>query len=122
MVAHLANQKHRCATDGTCVYRGPNGTKCVVGAMISDETAALINKVGQLKSTAIGSGEVWALAKAELALEDLEESKAKSFYVEMQAVHDKSCHLGDVLIGLGRIATNYKLDPALVSTITSWSR
>lgn len=31
---HLAKQKKRCATDVGCLYRGPNGMKCAVGALI----------------------------------------------------------------------------------------
>lgn len=44
VATHLFNQGQRCAiksktSPGTmsCVYRGPNGTKCAVGALLSDE-------------------------------------------------------------------------------------
>lgn len=43
MVAHMRAQKYvRSYTEGldgvsTCAYRGPNGAKCVVGALIKDE-------------------------------------------------------------------------------------
>lgn len=35
---HLQKQGHRALNeDGVCVYRGKNGTKCAVGALIPDE-------------------------------------------------------------------------------------
>lgn len=38
MVQHLRAQKVKSlASDGTCLYRGPNGLKCAVGALIPDE-------------------------------------------------------------------------------------
>lgn len=37
MVQHLRAQKVKSlASDGTCLYRGPNGLKCAVGALIPD--------------------------------------------------------------------------------------
>lgn len=38
MVQHLRFQKvESISKDGTCMYRGPNGLKCAVGALIPDE-------------------------------------------------------------------------------------
>jgi NADPH:quinone reductase-like Zn-dependent oxidoreductase len=35
VVRHLFKQNKKCVSeDGTCVYRGPNNTKCAVGALI----------------------------------------------------------------------------------------
>jgi len=34
---HLFQQKHPATKDGGCVYRAPNGDKCAVGCLISDE-------------------------------------------------------------------------------------
>ena len=46
---HLRTQKKRSfksdfneSSQGTCVYRGPNGTKCAVGALIPDEFEEII--------------------------------------------------------------------------------
>lgn len=37
IVAHLRHQKMRSiGPDGYCLYRGPNNTKCAVGALIED--------------------------------------------------------------------------------------
>lgn len=37
MVRHLRSQKERSiAKDGVCLYRGSNGLKCAVGALIPD--------------------------------------------------------------------------------------
>ncbi len=122
MVAHLAHQKHRCVIDSVCAYRGPDGTKCIVGAMISDETAALIDGIRATESTSISNDPVWEMAKAELALEDLREPRDKIFYIEMQEVHDLSYTLEDIQARLRRIAVHYELDPAIVGSITAWSR
>lgn len=37
ILAVIAQGKHSVDVDGTCMYRGPDGLKCVVGHMISDE-------------------------------------------------------------------------------------
>lgn len=42
IVTHLLTQKVRSASTGiggatTCLYRGPDGTKCAVGVLIADE-------------------------------------------------------------------------------------
>lgn len=36
-VTHLIEQNEQSHHNGICVYRGPNGTKCAVGALISDD-------------------------------------------------------------------------------------
>ena len=36
MMAHLRNQKVRSETKSGCMYRGPNGLKCAIGALIPD--------------------------------------------------------------------------------------
>jgi hypothetical protein len=33
---HMAQQRKRSTHDGTCLYRGPNGLKCGIGALIPD--------------------------------------------------------------------------------------
>lgn len=37
VVTHHFAQKAKCAEDDLCMYRGPEGRKCFVGALISDE-------------------------------------------------------------------------------------
>lgn len=36
MVKHLRKQGRRCMADKKCLYRGPDGMKCAVGALIPD--------------------------------------------------------------------------------------
>lgn len=35
--AHLKAQGRKSADNGACLYRGPDGTKCAIGALITDE-------------------------------------------------------------------------------------
>jgi len=37
MMAHLREQGQCVGSAGTCRYRGPNGLKCAVGALLKDE-------------------------------------------------------------------------------------
>jgi len=37
VAVHLFRQGHRAMNGSACVYRAPNGDKCAVGALISDE-------------------------------------------------------------------------------------
>lgn len=34
---HLLTQREACTEAGDCVYRGPNGLKCAIGALIPDD-------------------------------------------------------------------------------------
>jgi hypothetical protein len=34
---HLLNQNQRCMNNGKCAYRGEDGLKCAVGAIIADD-------------------------------------------------------------------------------------
>ncbi len=40
VVSHLRTQGCKALCAGNCVYRGPNGTKCAMGALIPDELYA----------------------------------------------------------------------------------
>ena len=45
VVTHLLGMDGRCATgEGACLYRGPDGTACAVGALMTDEEAGRYDK------------------------------------------------------------------------------
>lgn len=122
MVAHLAQQGRRCMKGNRCAYRGNDGTKCVVGAMISDGIAEHLDEMTTDQPNAVGDADVWRMVVEELALEDLPDERARLFYQEMQNVHDTSDDLGEVNTGLQRIAKIYGLSAESAPSVTSWVR
>jgi hypothetical protein len=122
MVAHLAEQKIR-STDafGGCVYRGPDGVKCVVGALLSDDIVEEMLKSPFL-STGIAHAGVWEIFRRELSLEDLGDDDAVHFYAEMQRAHDLSGNAEDLRIRLTAVAKKYELSPEGITSITQWKQ
>jgi hypothetical protein len=70
--------------DLSCVYRGPNDTKCAVGHLISDELARSIE--GRSVETLRGSPEE-ALLKAELGITSQDDL---CFLEDLQECHDST--------------------------------
>jgi len=121
MVAHLAEQKRRCFYGGSCLYRGPNGMKCIIGSLISDASVERIASVSMLSATVLAD-EVWGIVKYELALEDMEAVEAAKFYRHMQRAHDNSKDLKGLKDSLKGVAKDYGLKSKSVSSIKEWSR
>jgi len=119
MVVHLAQQKRKCMNSHTCVYRGPDGMKCIVGALLTDATAKAVDK-SSYGDTSIGTDWVWALAKEELALSDLSTRMARTFYKHMQNAHDNSKDLEQLKKALKVQALKYGLKPGKVNGIKEW--
>ena len=80
-----------------CLYRGPNGLKCAVGCLISDEEYRPDMETFKA-SVLIRNGVVSGLSEVDLDLLD-----------RMQRLHDCN-HPDDWEDGFQRIATDYRLE------------
>ena len=50
---HLLRQKEKCIVNGLCAYRGENGLKCAIGALISDEDLTVVKPVDWIMGSAL---------------------------------------------------------------------
>lgn len=97
MVKHLRQQGCRAISNGVCRYRGDNGTKCAVGALISDE---------QYERMTRNTGNEWALRPtAELIGMSGDD---RDFLREVQKIHD-GVDLKDWDEQLREVAAEYNL-------------
>lgn len=126
IVKHLAQQGRRSELTGGfaygCAYRGPDNMKCAVGCLIPDELydwslermsvcaiyanpqQTTFNKVIDYLNTLIGA----------------DQNTICAFLERMQVAHDTSHTPEELKRALKQICTNFKLDDAIVDTITSW--
>ena len=120
MVAHLASQGKRCMKHGRCAYRADDGTKCVVGCMISDEAAERV-ATQNFHQTAVIHQSTWNMLREELALEGVDERAAQNFYHAMQQAHDQNTDPVTLKRALTVVAVNNSLDGGSIDNITNWS-
>ncbi len=106
--------------NGRCAYRGPDGTKCVVGCMISDEAAHKV-AVQNFHSTGVNIASTWNILRGELALEGMSDSAAQNFYHDMQQAHDQNMDTVTLKKALAFVVANHGLDGKSIDTITHWS-
>lgn len=121
MVGHLAKQQRPCEEDGRCLYRGPNGMKCIIGSLIKTATAKTVDGPSY-GDTSVGADDVWDLLKKQLALSDLKERSARAFYKHMQNAHDMAKNLPVLKKALKAQAMKYKLKHGKVNSIKEWVR
>lgn len=76
---HAAKQGRKSIVEGSCKYRGPDGTKCFIGALIPDDKyyTSLENKV-------VGSSSV------EKVLRSTDIEFDSIFLMDLQNIHDDS--------------------------------
>jgi len=101
--AHLAQQKKRSIFGSQCAYRGENGMKCAVGALLPDDMC---------REEMEGTGAVllcrqigWLIPYAGLL-------------DELQDVHDFAGHC--IKAQLKDLAYSYRLNPNAITLITEW--
>ena len=56
MVKHLRQQGCRAISNGVCRYRGDHGTKCAVGALITDEQHEIMRHTAYQNGVGVGIG------------------------------------------------------------------
>ncbi len=106
VVEHAAQMPGRSHVDGKgCLYRGPNGNKCFVGALLTDEEAKGLD--ASMPYTAA------ELAGANLMPERLLEHAA--LLQSLQDVHDQSRTMTSWPVELRLVAGRYGLDPSSVT-------
>jgi hypothetical protein len=106
VVKHLATQGRRAADDeGRCRYRAPDGAKCAVGCLLTDE-----------EYNPAWEGEVVDNARLPPRFAD-----SLAVWGELQSAHDHSSSVEDLHEKLGEIADKHSLDATLVETVTRWS-
>jgi hypothetical protein len=93
----------------TCLYRGPNGTKCAVGCLISDEAYSPTLEEKPVEATNV----LEALARSGL---DVFDSTLRRLLRELQTVHD-SVPVANWAQGLAYIAKQYGLAPPALPTV-----
>jgi len=93
---HLLRQKEKCIVNGLCAYRGENGKKCAIGALISDE-----DLTEELNKTPVFYSEV----------RDLPSLKGLSlvFLTNLQEIHDE-CPIREWEFELRTFANSYGLN------------
>ena len=80
---HLLTQNRKSLDrSGECVYRGPNGARCAIGAIIPPE-AYKPNMEGENVLTLLEQD-----LRPLLALSDADSKTTTDFYIDMQNIHD----------------------------------
>lgn len=120
IVDHLARQKRRGydTVKKCCTYRTPDGSRCVVGCLLSQESIDQLEREGRLFDR------VHTIALIDRVAQDLKISDLADplpFYVNMQNVHDDGSNsLASLKGSLKEVAQRYGLNSERVDTITSW--
>jgi len=79
---HLLTQKVKSKA-AICLYRGPNGTKCAIGALIKDEFYDI--EMECLGGLLVNSSAQWALKQSGVRFSD----GLWSFLSQLQEIHDE---------------------------------
>lgn len=114
---HLANQKRQSSCCGYCKYRGPRGTKCIVGIFISDEE---YNPDWDIDGITVERFEDCDERYRPAILQGASPERI-AFLKDMQNAHDASFSLDALKANLFRVAYSYGLIDALVDTIAEWN-
>lgn len=77
MVRHLRQQGCRALRNGVCCYRGDHGTKCAVGALITDEQYDIMTRPNGLEWSLGPTAELIGMSRDD-----------RDFLRAVQAVHD----------------------------------
>ena len=118
VVDHLIKQKERAVNKNhICQYRD-NGRSCAIGCLISDKLAETLTSMGNGGPILISGP--WDIAYPALELSDMEKSKAHSFYVMLQATHDKESNPESLRNSLTHMARKFSLSSAKVDQIVEW--
>lgn len=97
MVSHMKAQGHKAVSNGRCAYRGDDGSKCAVGALIKDEYYSEgIEGLG-VGRLALRQGGSWPLGKAlsqSLGMDILSRGHERTLAMlsDMQDVHDTAAN------------------------------
>jgi hypothetical protein len=109
--AVIAQGKRSIADDGdSCLYRGPNGTKCAVGHLMSDEQ---MSRFGIQEDS---NPYVFPFALIEELLPGVNQTDACSFLSQIQRAHDRASTFESTFVvsfkdAANRVADNYGLKP-----------
>lgn len=79
---HLLAQNKKAEEGGICLYRGPNGTKCAIGCLITDE------EYEKMVKHRIDRYGIWSLSR-HFMIKNLEGINS-NFLNRLQGIHD--CH------------------------------
>lgn len=104
---HLAEQKVQSKNRHICLYRGPKGRACAIGACIADKDYTFDMDSGESASELIDTHFPEAGH-----LKDLADS--------IQEAHDLSRNLDDLVEKLGYAADIFDLNPDCIDLITEW--
>jgi hypothetical protein len=98
----------------TCMYRGEQGTKCAIGALIKDEYYCTTFEGNSLSEESI-------LKAIEKSLDVVLKNKDKDFLRALQNAHDSSFDEGfreEITDRLKTVARNYELNTKVLEEIT----
>jgi hypothetical protein len=110
-VRQLKKQGGRSVNDDEgCVYRGPGGSMCAVGAIIADEHYCPSFEGNGVSSPDLGDKILAAVARSGYCV-------SRRLLKSMQVAHDISGSLEDVLIQLRKVAKRHKLNPAVIDEV-----
>lgn len=114
---HLAQQKMRCVSNaGCCVYRGPNGLKCAIGALIPDDLFT-----PEMEYETISNLLLHDDATSKRLCNLFGGTSNLEFLSSLQEAHDAPAFSAQELRGrLLNIASTEDLDNAKVELITEW--
>lgn len=77
---HLLTQMTKSIEGNQCLYRGPNGTKCAIGALITDEEYKRIEDAGRIFHGVYEVEDLQIVSLQGLTID---------FLGELQAIHDQ---------------------------------
>lgn len=111
--AHLLAQGGPAMNDGTCVYRSPDGKKCAVGCLITDEAYT-----PEIENVAVATiMEKAGLIRGALRQSGIEPTPSMlNFLAQLQNVHDDVTRIHDgnwaeyVNEQMGRVAYDHGLE------------
>ncbi len=95
MAAHLAQQRCQSSVDGISLYRGPNGCKCAVGALIPDE---LYEQAGCMEDIPIDDLLVASDEIRHYLVEHYGDYYLREFLYAVQNYHDHGSYMAAVLL------------------------
>lgn len=107
--AHLAKQGRRASLNGSCKYLMPDGLRCAIGALLSDEDCAALD--------ALDDSQISSIFRREIATAEAD----RDLISDLQSAHDDSnSNAAQLRMSLERAAFRFGLNPAAADQITEW--
>lgn len=122
VATHLIRQGRRSLVAGICVYRGADGTRCAIGALIDDNLMAALNERTSGAANTMGlcsllNDERIKDLTTPLLPTDMTPAAGEYFLGELQDIHDNQyrCDRQMWPHELRRLADNYGLSAAAIN-------